>query len=382
MAGVVIAGAGQAGFQVAATLRRAGWEGPVTLIGEEPVAPYQRPPLSKDWLAGEDGPERVHFRPAGFYDTQGVEVVSGDRVEAVDRPGRRVRLASGRELGYEHLVLALGARPRALRVPGADLDGVLSLRTVADAGALRSGLARARNVVVVGGGFIGLEVAAAARARGARVTVVEALDRVMARVVSPEISAFYTARHEAAGITVLLGSGVVALEGADGRVRGVELADGRRLPADLVLVGIGIVPVTDLAEAAGLPVDDGIVVDEHLRTSDPAIWAVGDCARYPSRHAGGPVRLESVQNATDHGRAVAAAIAGTPEPYAAVPWFWSDQLGTKLQIAGLVAGRDGAEVRGDGDAFSVVSYRDGDVVAVESVNQMREHMEARKTLAR
>jgi 3-phenylpropionate/trans-cinnamate dioxygenase ferredoxin reductase subunit len=324
----------------------------------------------------------VHLRPAGFYEKQGVEVVSGERVEEVDRAAHRVRLGSGRTLDYEHLVLALGARPRALHVPGAELDGVMTLRTVEDAAALRGRLAQARDVVVIGGGFIGLEVAAAARGRGARVTVVEALERPLARVVSPEISAFYVARHEAAGATVLLRTGVQALEGADGRVRRVVLADGRRLPADLVVVGIGIVPVTDLAEAAGLVVDDGVVVDAHLRTSDPAIWAVGDCARYPSAHAGGRVRLESVQNAVDHGRCAAAGIAGAPEPYAALPWFWSDQHGTKLQIAGLTAGREAAVVRGEPEegAFSVFCFAGGRLIGVESVNRLQEHMAARRLL--
>jgi len=381
-AGVVIAGAGQGGFQVAASLRKAGYEGPVTLVGQEPGLPYQRPPLSKEWLAGGDGPERVHLRPEGFYAKQGIELVCGERVERVDRAARRAALASGRTLPYEHLVLALGSRARELSVPGAELDGVFTLRTVADAGELRERLGGAGDVVVVGGGFIGLEFAAAARRRGATVTVVEALERTMARVVSPEISRFYAARHEAEGAAVLLGTGVQALEGSGGRVRAVVLADGRRLPADLVVAGIGIVPNTDLAAEAGLVVDDGIVVDEHLRTSDPAIWAVGDCARYPSVHAGARVRLESVQNAIDHARCAAVGIAGAPEPYASLPWFWSDQHGAKLQIAGLTAAPEQAVLRGDVEAgsFSTFCFVGGRLAGVESVNRPADHMAARRLL--
>jgi 3-phenylpropionate/trans-cinnamate dioxygenase ferredoxin reductase component len=382
-AGVVIVGTGQGGFQVAASLRKEGYEGPVTLVGEEPGLPYQRPPLSKEYMIGDAGPEKVHLRPEAFYAKQGIELNRGERLERIDRDGRRVELASGMRLPYEHLVLALGARPRPLPVPGGDLDGVHVLRTLADAEVLRTRLAEAQHVVVIGGGFIGMEFAAAARTRGVGVTVVEALDRPMARVVSPEISRYYTGRHEEAGAQVLLDTGVDELEGQGGKVTAVRTADGRCLPADLVVVGVGVVPNTEPAEAAGLVVDNGIVVDEHLTTSDPLISAIGDCAAYPSCHAGHRVRLESVQNAVDHGRCVAARIAGRPAPYTSVPWFWSDQHGCKLQIAGLTAGREHALVRGDVEAgaFSVFSFEGDRLVGVESVNRPADHMAARRLLA-
>lgn len=382
-AGVVIVGAGQAGFQTAASLRKEGYDGPVTLLGDEPGLPYQRPPLSKEYLTADASVEKVRLRPEAFYERQRIELRPGERLERIDRAGRRLELASSARLEYEHLVLALGARPRPLPVPGGELDGVHLLRTLWDADALRAGLDDAEHVVVIGGGFIGLEFAAAARTRGAGVTVVEMLDRPMARVVSPEISRYFTRRHEAAGVEVLLETGVEALEGQGRRVAAVRTRDGRRLPADLVVVGVGIVPNTELAEAAGLEVDDGIVVDEHLTTRDPLVSAIGDCAAYPSCHAGKRVRLESVQNAVDHGRCVAGRIAGKAAPYTSVPWFWSDQHGCKLQIAGLTAGRERAVPRGDVEAgaFSVFCFEGDRLVGVESVNRPADHMAARKLLA-
>jgi 3-phenylpropionate/trans-cinnamate dioxygenase ferredoxin reductase subunit len=382
-AGVVIVGAGQAGFQTAASLRKEGYDGRVTLLGDEPGLPYQRPPLSKEYMTGDASAEKVRLRPEAFYEKQRIELRPGERVERIDRAGRRLELESGPRLEYEHLVLALGARPRPLPVPGGDLDGVQLLRTLTDADSLRTALDGAEHVVVIGGGFIGLEFAAAARKRGAGVTVVEMLERPMARVVSPEISRYFTRRHEEAGAEVLLGTGVEALEGQAGKVVSVRTADGRRLPADLVVVGVGIVPNTELAEAAGLGVDNGIVVDEYLTTGDPAISAIGDCAAYPSRHAGHRIRLESVQNAVDHGRCVAARLAGKPAPYASVPWFWSDQHDCKLQIAGLTAGRELAVLRGDVEAgaFSVLCFVGGRLAGVESVNRPADHMAARRLLA-
>jgi 3-phenylpropionate/trans-cinnamate dioxygenase ferredoxin reductase subunit len=382
-AGVVIVGAGQAGFQAAASLRKEGYDGRVTLLGDEPGLPYQRPPLSKEYMTGHASGEKVRLRPEAFYEKQRIELRPGSRVERIDRGARRLELASGSRLRYEHLVLALGARPRPLPVPGGDFEGVHLLRTLADAEALRAALEDAEHVVVIGGGFIGLEFAAAARSRGAGVTVLEMLDRPMARVVSPEISRYFTGRHEDAGADVLLETGVEALEGRGRKVAAVRTADGRRLPADLVVVGVGIVPNTELAGAAGLAVDNGIVVDEYLSTSDPRISAIGDCAAYPSRHAGHRVRLESVQNAVDHGRCVAARVAGKPAPYTSVPWFWSDQHGCKLQIAGLTSGREQAVLRGDVEAgaFSVFCFADDRLVGVESVNRPADHMAARRLLA-
>lgn len=381
--GVVIAGNGQAVFQAAVSLRKEGYEGPVVLLGDEPGLPCQRPPLTKEYMTGWGGPETVRLRPEPFYEKHGIELVAGERVERIDRAGCRAELTSGKTLGYEHLVLALGSHPRPLRVPGADLDGVQLLRTLADAELLRARLAGAGEVVVIGGGFIGLELAAAAARRGARVTVVEALDRTMARVVSTEMSRYFTELHEAAGTTVLLRTGVEAIKGTDGRATGVRLADGRRLGADLVVVGVGVIPNTGPAEEAGLEVDDGVVVDEQLSSGDPAISAIGDCAAYPSLHAGARVRLESVQNATDHGRCVAARLAGRPGRYASVPWFWTDQHGRKLQIAGLTATDAETVVCGEPaeGALSVLCFSDGHLAAVESVNRMADHMAARRLLA-
>jgi len=380
---VVIIGTGQAGFQATSSLRQAGFEGEVTLVGQETEPPYQRPPLSKTFLTGEGDPSEVRLRPPTFYESKAIGLVGGDPAVRVDRERREVELASGRALGYDHLVLATGSRPRDLPVPGSDFDGVLQLRTLADAQRLRERLGGEPRLVVVGGGFIGLELAASARQRGAEVTVVEALDRTMARAVTPTTSAHFAALHAEHGARILHEQAVAHFTGDDGRVTGVELGDGTRLDADVVVVAIGVVPAVELAAEAGLPIDDGIVVDETLRTPDPHVWAIGDCAYFPSVHGGRRVRLESVQNATDHGRAVAAAIAGEPAPYDALPWFWSDQHDRKLQIAGLPGEHDATVVRGDpeGDAFSVFCFLGDRLVCVESVNRMPDHMAARKLLA-
>jgi 3-phenylpropionate/trans-cinnamate dioxygenase ferredoxin reductase subunit len=378
----VIVGAGQAGLQAAASLRQAGWEGSITIVGAEAHPPYQRPPLSKAVLLGEAEPDSVRLRPPTFYEKNAIDVVGGTPAQAIDREAHEVVLADGRRLPYSHLVLATGSRARSLPVPGAELDGVHELRTVEEAVALRDRLGEGVRVVIVGGGFIGLEVAASAARRGAQVTVVEALDRTMARVVSSPISDHISARHAREGTTVHHDTTVGEILGRDGQVTGVLLAGGGELSADVVVVGIGVAPETGLALAAGLPVDDGILVDASLRTEDPAIWAIGDCARFPLP-SGRSVRLESVQNATDQGRAVGAAIAGTPAPYDTVPWFWSDQHDMKLQIAGLADGHDATVLRGDPatGAFSVFCFAGDTLVAVESVNRMKDHMAARSLLA-
>ncbi|WIV59014.1 NAD(P)/FAD-dependent oxidoreductase [Amycolatopsis nalaikhensis] len=372
---VLVVGAGQSGFQAVASLRDRGFDGRVVLVGDEPGAPYQRPPLSKAYLAGTAGLEQLHLRGEDFFAEKDIELVAG-RVAGIDRAAAKVRLEDGRELAYDHLVLATGARNRTLPVPGADLPGVLALRTRDDADKLRESLAAAQDVVVVGGGFIGLEFASHA---GRPVTIVEAQDRLLSRVATPEISAYFAALHREAGHTVLLGQGVSALHGDD-RVREVELSDGSRLPADLVVVAVGVVPETTLAASAGLPVDNGVVVDAHLRTEDPKIFAIGDCANFPCVQAGAATRLESVQNAVDQARCVAAAITGTPEPYASLPWFWTDQSGAKLQIAGILSGADKTVVAGDPAAgkFSVLSFRDDVLIAVESVNRPADHIAARR----
>jgi 3-phenylpropionate/trans-cinnamate dioxygenase ferredoxin reductase subunit len=372
MTGVVIVGNGMAGATVAATLRTKGYEGPVVLIGDEPHAPYQRPPLSKGQLVEGGDPQLV--RPEAFWADKGVELLAGARVEAIDRAAHVVHLQDGRAIGYAHLVLATGARNREL--PGA--EHALGLRTLDESRALRERIGPGKRLVVIGGGFIGLEVAAAAHEIGTEVTVVEALDRVMSRVVSPEMSAFFEGLHAEAGVRILTGRTVRSI------AEGLVVLDGdEELPADVVVVGVGVVPNVELAVAAGLEVSDGIVVDERLLTSDRAISAVGDCAHYPCAITGRRQRLESVQNATDHARACATRIAGEGDPYAAVPWFWSDQLGRKLQIAGVAAGETASVVRGDPAAggFSIFRFGDGGLVAVESVDAMADHLAARKLLA-
>lgn len=381
-AGIVIVGAGQGGFQAAASLREAGYEGRLVLVGDEPGLPYQRPPLSKAYMKGEAGIEQIELRAGAFYADHRIELVHG-RATAIDRAGKLLRLESGAALPYVHLVLATGARNRPLPAPGADLAGVFYLRTRADADALKGRLAEARRVVVIGAGFIGLEFAAVARALGHEVTVIEAASRVLGRAVSPEMSAFFAQAHTAMGTTLLLGAGVIGLTGEDGHVSGVETTDGRVHPADFVLVGIGVVPNVELAAEAGLELANGIVVDAHLATRDPSISALGDAVAYPSRFAGGMVRLESVQNAADQARCLAHRLTGKVAPFEAVPWFWSDQADLKLQMVGLAGPTDDAVLRGDPASrrFSVFRFRDGVLTAIESVNRPADHMLGRRLLA-
>ncbi len=382
-AGVLIVGAGQAGYQLAASLREGGYAGPVRLVGDEPELPYQRPPLSKAYLEGDGSGQNLPFRPQAFFATHAIEVRPDTHVAAIDRNARRVVTATDEMLDYRHLVLATGTRNRPLLVPGHDLRGVHGLRTHAEAEALRVGMQAARAIVVVGAGFLGLEAAAVAAARGARVEVVETTRQPMGRAVSPMVSDAFTRQHQRHGIVFHLGAGVVRLHGEAGHVTGVELSDGTLLPAALVLVCIGVIPNAELAADAGLPVANGVVVDEYLATPDPAISAIGDCAAYPNRYAGGVVRLESVQNAVDHARCVAARLLGRPTPYHAVPWFWSDQGDWKLQIAGFTAGCQQFVPRGDTDSrdFTVYAFRDGRLAGVETVNRPGDHVAARRLLA-
>lgn len=384
-AGTVIVGAGQAGFQVAAGLREAGFADPITLVGDEPRLPYQRPPLSKAYLAGKTDAEGLNLRAESFFSEHRIAMRTDTRAVAIDRAARALRIGDGTSLVYDHLVLATGARNRPLPVPGADLPGVHQLRDLADADALRTALNATRQIVVVGAGFIGLEFAAVAATRGLDVTVVEAADRPMARAVSAETAAFFRAAHEAMGVRFAFGAGVGAITGEGGRVAAVHLSDGRDLRADLVVVGIGVLPNQELAVEAGLAAADGIRVDAFLATADPAISAIGDCARHPSAYASGlggdgTVRIESVQNAIDQGRCLAARLVGRPAAYTALPWFWSDQGRYKLQIAGLGAPSDAAVLRGTAEAFSIFRYRDGRLSAVESVNRAGDHMIARRIL--
>jgi len=391
--GVVIAGAGQAGFQAAMSLRTGGYEGTVTLIGEEPYLPYQRPPLSKGYMAGKQDIEATALRPEAYYKSHLIDLIVGETIVGIDGAGRSVQLASGSGIPFETLVLATGARNRMLPVPGAELDGVHYLRTRDEAVKIKGRLEAASNIVVIGGGFIGLELAAAARASGSRsVTVFEAQPRLMPRVVAPVISEFYRQVHTEQGVAIVLGAMVTGIRG-DGTVRDVLLADGTVYPADLVLVGIGVIPNQELGERLGIAGANGFVVNEYLQTEDERIYAIGDCAEHPNRFASGRfaanlspgdrVRIESVQNAVDQARCVAAAIVGKPAPYDAVPWFWTDQFDLKLQMAGLSGGCDEAVVRGDIEShkFSVFYFKESHLGAVDSVNRPADHMVARKLLA-
>ena len=378
---VVIVGAGHAGFQVAASLRQHGYGERICLINDEAHLPYQRPPLSKAYLKGEGRPDSLMFRPDKFYRDQNIELI-GDRAAFVDRAAGRLLLASGSFLDYGHLVLATGARNRLLDLPNANLADVRYLRILDESEALRQRIDTARHVVVIGAGFIGLEFAATARAKGLEVDVVELGTRVMARAVTAEISEYFQARHTAAGIRIHLGVQATSIERNGADVAGVSLSDGRHLPADLVVVGVGVLPNVELAAEAGLPVAAGIIVNEQLLTSDPNISAIGDCALFASPRFGGSLRLESVQNATDHARCVAARLTGDARTYDGMPWFWSDQGDDKLQIAGLTTGYDRVVERGDRQArsFSAFCYKAGQLVGIESVNRAADHVFGRKIL--
>lgn len=379
---MVIVGAGQAGSQAAASLRAAGHKGRIVLIGEEPALPYQRPPLSKAFLQGELGEERLLLRPFAFYEQQSIDLRLGARVDAIDRVAQRIALQTGEAIAYDRLLLATGAPPRRLDLPGAELPGVRYLRTLADARALAPALARQGRLVVVGAGYVGLEVAASARKAGVEVVVIEAAPRVLARVAGPFLSAYVERRHREVGVELRLGAGVEAFEGA-ARVDAVRLSSGERIACDAVLIGVGAVPATALAAAAGLDVANGVVVYERTATADPMIFAAGDCANFPSPLYGRRMRLESVPNAIDQAKVAGSNMAGGRLVHDSVPWFWSDQYDIKLQTAGLSDGADQTFVRGDpeGGRFSVWSLLRGRLLAVDAVNDPAAFAIAKRLIA-
>ena len=383
-AGVVVVGAGHAAGAFAAALRQGGYAGAVTLVGAEPMAPYQRPPLSKAWLKGETTVEELLVRPLSFYADKSVGLRLTTVVESIDRTAQRIVLAGGTTIEYEQLVLATGSRLRALAVPGIAGSGVFELRSVADADRIKAALGPGRRLVVVGGGYIGLEVAASARAIGAEVTVVEREARLLARVASETLSAFFARCHADHGVSVLLGASVAAFERSAGVLTGVRLADGRVLDCDVAIVGIGALANDALALAAGLDCNDGVVVDQACRTSAAAIHAIGDCTRRPVPRYERTVRLESVPNALEQARAAAADLCGRPAPKPEVPWFWSDQYDVRLQIVGLPFDVARQVVRGDpvGGSFAVFHLDDANrLQALEAVNASAEFAAARQWVA-
>ncbi len=379
---VVIVGAGQAGAQVAVSLRQLGFAGEISLLGEEPHLPYQRPPLSKGYLSGEMALERTWLRSEGYYQKHGIDLRLGARVAKILRAERAILCADGARLGYEALALCTGTRARRLNLPGVDLPGALYLRTLGDADRIKAAVTPAAAAVIIGGGYIGLEVAASLRKLGCTVTVIEALKRVMNRVVAAPVSAFFAAEHARQGVEIVTDAAVAAVEG-EGRVQRVVCADGQAFAADLAVIGIGAAPNDELARDAGLEVDNGVVVDAFGRTSDPLICAAGDVTNHPNALFDRRLRLESVHNAMEQGKAVARTIAGQPQAYADVPWFWSDQYDLKLQIAGVGDPDDELILRGDPAtrAFSCLHLREGRLVAIDCINRGADFLAAKKLIA-
>lgn len=367
---VIIIGAGQAGIQGAISLRQAGFSGEVTMLGAEDALPYQRPPLSKAYLKGELDEQRLYFRSAEFFSAQSIQLRLGEKATLIDRETKTVHTDRGEQLSYDKLLLATGAPPRKLTCEGADAKGVHYLRTLMDSDGLRPVLSAPGPVAIVGAGYIGLEVAAVAREKGRSVTVLEMADRVLARVASPPVSEFYEKLHRGAGVDLRLGAVLESFVQKGGGLAGVKLAGGETIHCAAALVGIGAAPETSLASEAGLEVSNGIVVDEHARTSDPAIWAAGDCTNFPSPRYGRRMRLESVPNAIEQAKVAGANMAGGSAVYDALPWFWSDQYDVKLQTVGLSEGADDMVVRGEpaSKRFAVWYLKDGKALAVDAVN--------------
>ena len=378
---VIVIGAGHAAGQLSARLRAEKYEGEVVIVGEEPVLPYQRPPLSKAYMAGEIGLERVVMRTQKFYDDNNIDVRTGVRVTAIDSAARTITLDSGESLEYSHAVIATGTRARTLPLDGAELGGIHVLRSLADSDAVGAALETAKRMVVVGGGYIGLEVAAVARKRGLEVVVLETMDRILGRTTSERTAQHVAEVHASNGVEIRVNASVSGFRGNEaGQVDGVVLDGGDVVPADVVVLGVGVLPNEELAAEAGLAVDNGVVVDARGATSDPNVWAVGDCTRHPSRLYGKQIRLESVQNAMSQAKVVAANIAGNDAQYDEVPWFWTDQYDLKLQSVGLIDDADDFVTRGDpsSGSFTVFALQNGRIVGAESVNSMREHMECRR----
>ena len=382
---IVIVGAGQAAVQAVDTLRRKGFTGKLAVVGDEPWLPYQRPPLSKKYLAGALERDRLMIRPTQFYTDHSVQTHLGRRVEEIARSEQRLRLDDGSTLAYDALLLATGSRPRKLVAPGADLGGVHYLRTMTDVERIRADFGSGKRLVIIGGGYIGLEVAATARELGLDVTVLEMADRVMNRVTCTEISSFYEKEHARHGVRIICNAKVRALAGDPDsrRVRAVLTEDGAEHPADVVIVGVGVLPADELAVAAGIECANGISVDDHCRTSDPYIYAAGDCTHHPNLHYGRYLRLESVDNAFEQATTAALNLIGTPTVHDKVPWFWSDQYDLKMIIVGICQGHDTVVTRGNpaSRSFSTCYLRSGEFIAIDSVNSPKDQMAARKIIA-
>jgi 3-phenylpropionate/trans-cinnamate dioxygenase ferredoxin reductase component len=381
---IVLVGAGQAAIQAIDTLRRKGFAGELTLVGEEPWLPYQRPPLSKKFLSGAMERDRLLIRPETFFADHKVQRLLGRRVQGIQRHPQTIHLDDGVVVRYDRLLLATGSRPRRLSTPGADLAGVHLLRNIADVERIRAELLPGKRLVIIGAGYIGLEVAATAREMGIDVTVLEQAERVLSRVTCPQLSSFYQSEHASHGVRIDCGAQVSEIEGGpDGRVSAVVCDDGTSHPADVVLVGVGVSACDELAQAAGLECSNGIVVDQHCRTTDPHIYAAGDCTSHPNIHYGRRVRLESVDNAFEQGTSAALNMLGTPTPHDKLPWFWSDQYDLKMIIIGLSQGYDEVVMRGSvaSRSFSACYLREGELIAVDTINSPKDQMAARKLVA-
>ena len=374
MSAIVVIGAGQAAGQAAASLRQEGFEGSITIFGDEEHPPYQRPPLSKQYLSGEHGLERVYMRPEKFYADRDITLRSKTTVASINPDSKTITTEDGETCSYDKLLIATGSRPRILNIPGSDLEGIHYLRTIKDVDRIREAMSSATKLCIVGGGYIGLEVAAVAKTLGFEVSVLEMEERILQRVTTPEMSEFYHQLHAGRGVNILVSTAVSGFTG-DGQVAAVVCGD-EQIEADLVIVGIGIIPNVEIAESAGLECDNGIVVDEHCRTSNPDIYAAGDCTNHPNPILDRRLRLESVPNAMEQARVAANNMLDGDKTYAAVPWFWSDQYELKLQMVGFSSDGDTSVVRGDKAAnqFAVFYLKNGAVVAVDAVNSPREFM--------